>query len=119
MSEKVIIDRERLEELEEIETNIDKIRVTYHSSYGFCKSYNDINYFGKDEAVSILKDEIKNSNEAIVELIEKIKNVNYRKELIKSEFEKTTLKERVSFLNKNTLKDWFIDKLEKYVYSLL
>lgn len=118
-NEKVIIDRKRLEQLEEFENNIEKILIQSSSVYSWTRQIDSVQYIGKDETIIMLENKLNEANESIIELNERIKNVNYRKELIRSEFEKTTLKERISFLNKNTLKDWFIDKLEKYVYSLL
>jgi hypothetical protein len=118
-NEKVIIDRKRLEQLEEFENNIEKILIKKSNVYSWTRQIENVEYLGKDEVVLILENKLNEANKSIIELNERIKNINYRKELIKSEFEKTTLKERISFLNENTLKDWFIDKLEKYVYSLL
>lgn len=118
-NEKVIIDRKRLEQLEEFENNIEKILIKKSSIQNWTLHIENVEYLGKDEVVLMLINKLNEANKSIIELNERIKNVNYRKELIRSEFEKTTLKERISFLNKNTLKDWFIDKLEKYVYSLL
>ena len=118
-NEKVIIDRKRLEQLEEFENNIEKILIKSSSVYSWTRQIENVEYLGKDEVVLMLENKLNEANKSIIELNERIKNINYRKELIRSEFEKTTLKERISFLNKNTLKDWFIDKLEKYVYSLL
>lgn len=118
-NEKVIIDRKRLEQLEEFENNIEKILIQSSSVYSWTRQIDSVQYIGKDETIIMLENKLNEANESIIELNERIKNVNYRKELIRSEFEKTTLKERISFLNKNTLKDWFIDKLEKYVHSLL
>ena len=118
-NEKVIIDRKRLEQLEEFEKNIEKILIKKSSIQSWTLQIESVEYLGKDEVVLMLENKLNEANKSIIELNNRIKNVNYRKELIRSEFEKTTLKERISFLNKNTLKDWFIDKLEKYVYSLL
>ena len=118
-NEKVIIDRKRLEQLEEFENNVEKILIKKSSIQNWTLHIENVEYLGKDEVVLMLINKLNEANKSIIELNERIKNVNYRKELIRSEFEKTTLKERISFLNKNTLKDWFIDKLEKYVYSLL
>lgn len=118
-NEKVIIDRKRLEQLETFERNNEKILIQSSSVYSWTRQIDSVQYIGKDETIIMLENKLNEANESIIELNERIKNVNYRKELIRSEFEKTTLKERISFLNKNTLKDWFIDKLEKYVYSLL
>ena len=118
-NEKVIIDRKRLEQLEEFENNIEKILIKKSSIQNWTLHIENVEYLGKDEVVLMLENKLNEANKSIIELNERIKNINYRKELIRSEFEKTTLKERISFLNKNTLKDWFIDKLEKYVYSLL
>jgi hypothetical protein len=108
-----------LEQLEEFENNIEKILIKKLSIQSWTLQIESVEYLGKDEVVLMLIKKLNESSISIIELNNKIKNVNYRKELIRSEFEKTTLKERISFLNKNTLKDWFIDKLEKYVYSSL
>lgn len=118
-SEKVIVDRERLEQLETFEKNLEKIMIEKSNVESWVKQIDRVQYIGKDEAILILEEKIEKANISIIELNSVIKNINYRKELIRAEFEKTTLKERISFLNKNTLKDWFIDKLEKYVYSVI
>ena len=117
-NEKVIIDRKRLEQLEEFEKNIEKILIQ-SSSVSWTRQFENVEYFGKDETILMLNNKLNEVNKSIIELDEKIRNINYRKGLIQSRFEETTLKERISFLSKNKLKDWFIDKLEKYVYSLL
>ena len=117
--EKVIIDRDRLEQLETFERNNEKIMIEKSSIESWVKQIDRVQYLGRDEVILILEEKINKANVKIIELNNIIKNICYRKELIRSEFEKTTLKERISFLNKNKLKDWFIDKLEKYVYSII
>lgn len=111
--EKVIINRDRLEQLETFERNNEKIMIEESSIKSWVKQIDRVQYLGRDEVILILEEKINKANVKIIELNNIIKSIEYKKELIRSEFEKTTLKERISFLNKNKLKDWFIDKLEK------
>lgn len=90
-NEKVIINRKRLEQLEEFENNIEKILIKKLSIQSWTLQIENVEYLGKDEVVLMLIKKLNESSISIIELNNKIKNVNYRKELIRSEFEKKQL----------------------------
>lgn len=80
-----------MEQLEEFENNIEKILIKKLSIQSWTLQIENVEYLGKDEVVLMLIKKLNESSISIIELNNKIKNVNYRKELIRSEFEKKQL----------------------------